>query len=383
MINNKIKVLQIAGGFNKGVSGGVASFLNSYYHHVDKEKFQFDFLALGYQCFEPYREEMENVGSSLHCLDAHEFKGIKGKINYTSKLKEFLKNTNYDIIHVNMGSLYTVLLCSRIAKKYGKGAKVISHSHNVLTYSKKAALVNRFSSKLFNLYGDYFFACSKDAANYMFSKKIVSSNKFQVLRNAINMDHFVFSETDREQYRKEFSIEDDELLIGHVGRFNKQKNHHFLIRVFNEVVKKNNKAKLVLVGTGNLENEIKDIATEFGITDKVQFLGQRKDVNKLMSAMDVFLFPSLFEGLGIVAIEAQASGLHVFASNTIPNEADVTALYHSLSLEMSAEVWAEAIVSQTYSKRISPLDKLDDAGYNVRKEVKELEGVYSRLLENN
>lgn len=374
-----IRVLQIAGGFNKGVSGGVAAFLYNYYKEIDKSRITFDFLAIGYQCFDLYREDLEKMGGTLHCLDVHDYHGFKGKAAYVKKLSQFLESHSYDIIHVNMGAFYPVLLCSLVAKWKGKGAKVIAHCHNELTYRGIRRFCIELSKPLFKYVADYFCACSFPAGKYMFPKKIVNSDQFSIIKNAIDSDRFIYNEKIRAEYRNLLKVH-DEVLIGHVGRFNKQKNHAFIIDTFNSLHKKHPKSKLVLVGTGALEEEIRAKVHSLNLDESVIFAGQRRDVNKLMQAMDVFLFPSLFEGLGIAAIEAQAAGLPVITSDAIPVEAKVSDLFWQLPLDADPERWADTILNlcRKHQRRDTQADIIA-AGYDIKNSVKGLEKIYINL----
>ena len=211
----------------------------------------------------------------------------------------------------------------------------------------------------------------------MKSRKYWKEGKVSVLKNAIDIKNFCFSEETRKKYRQELGI-DDQLLIGHVGRFQTQKNHDFLVDIFYEISKKDSSAKLLLVGEGPLQEKIKDKVAGLGITDCVIFAGVRDDVANLMQAMDVFLFPSLFEGLGIVLVEAQAAGLPCVASKTvIPEEVRLTEEFEFIDLEESAQVWAERVLGiKGTENRLDGQDKVLKAGYDIKTSAKELETFY-------
>lgn len=378
-IKKPIKVLQITGGFNKGASGGIASFLYNYYKEMDKTNVVFDFMTISYQCFEPYRVELENMKAAIYCLNVHEFKSFKGTLTCIKRLAQFLNNSKYDIVHVNSGSFFTVFICSLVARLKGKKAKIIAHSHSAMTRRGIHHLFIRIIKPLLNYVADCYLACSKSAAEHMFSKNIIIRNQYTILPNAINSGEFRYDRQTRLEYRNQFGI-DDELLVGHVGRAAVAKNHPFLLDIYNEIRKKNLKARLILVGAGELDSEIREIVYSLGLMKEVIFAGHRTDVNKIMQAMDVLVLPSLFEGLSIAAIEAQAASLPVVVSDAVPTEAKISDAFLKLSLETSAEEWAESVlrlVNQHERENIKP--DVAKAGFDVKGSVKKLESIYQKL----
>ncbi len=382
-MNNKIRVLMMTNGFNQGTGGGIAAFCNNYFQAIDKKQFEFDFLTIAYQAFEIYRESIEAQGGNLACLGVTSFKGIKGKISYMRAFKEYLKQNSYDIIHINMGSFFTVFLCSLVAKKYGRGAKVIAHSHSNLIYTGINKIAVRLAKPFFPKVADYFLACSTPAGKYMFPNKVLLSDRYGIMKNAIDISNFLYDENQRLKLRQELGLR-DEIVIGHVGRFSVAKNHLFLVNVFDALVRIHKNSKLLLVGAGELQDKVREMVNDLGLEQKVIFTGLRNDVFRYLQVMDVFVLPSLFEGLSVVAIEAQASGLPLVASDNMPPETGVTELYSQVSLEKSPAYWAEHILKRiSLYERINRLQDIKDAGYDIYSEAKKLGDLYSKLSKEN
>ncbi len=374
----KIRVLELTGGFQKGTSGGVAAFCFNYFKAMDKTQFAVDFLTIGYQCFDLYRPEIEEMGGTLYCLNVHHFRGLKGKKAYLKAFRVFLASHSYDVIHVNMGSFYTVLLCSALAKLSG-GAKVIAHCHSTMTYKGIRGLSIRMSKPFFNSAADYFLACSIPSGRYMFPSGIVKGDRFHVMNNAISVDRFVYDPIARAETRASLGVGED-LLIGHVGRFAYAKNHSFLMDIFAAVRLKRPDSRLLLVGAGDLEESIREKARALGLEGRVIFVGLRSDVNRLMQAMDAFVFPSHFEGLPFVAIEAQASGLPVIASTGVSDNAKICSEFVRLPLADGPEKWADAVLAACGHPRGDMRQAVADAGYDIRREAQKLEILYRSLL---
>lgn len=378
-MNRPVRVLQITGGFSKGASGGVTAFLFNYFMAIDSSEVAFDFLPIAYQPFDPYRKDIENKGGRLYCLNVHNFKGIRGKLLYVKKLSQFLKDRTYDVIHINTGSFFTLFLCSLVSKLRGKKAKVIAHTHSVLTYQGAGQLSITLAKTLWKYVADYYFACSIPAGEYMFPKKIVASSRFRVIRNAIDSDKFVYNKEIRHEYRDLLGVK-NELLIGHVGRFVEVKNHEFLIRVFKHVHDRQANVKLVLVGTGELEEKIRKVVRSLGLEHVVMFMGQRRDVNKIMQALDILLLPSLREGLGVVAVEAQAAGLPVITSEVVPMEAKTTDMFFQLPLDAGEDKWAEFILELCHKhERRNTQQEIVESGFDIKNSAKQLGDFYKKV----
>lgn len=376
--NAKIKVLQITSGFRKGVSGGIPSVLYNYCTApaFDDDDVGFDFLALGYQTFEPYRVEIEEHGGELYNLGIHSA-GMMRNLQIFIELKKFLEKSKleYDIVHINSGALVQVLVAAFAARFAGIKC-IIIHSHNAIIKAKSREIIYRFLKPLFYLCADKYFACAEMAADSMFPKRILKEHKWVMVPNAIEVDRFVYNEEIRKQYRKEYGLE-GKYVIGHVGRFNEQKNHKFLLDIFAKVCQKRDNVMLLLVGTGELKTEIEDKAKALGIEKKVLFVGQRRDVNCFMQAMDIFVFPSYYEGLGMVLIEAQASGMHVISSDRVPQkETQITDNIQYLPLEDSEKWEKEIYRALENNNRLNRRKELLESGYELKIAANNLKRIY-------
>ena len=285
-LDEKIIVAHIMGKWN---GGGVESVVMNYYKNIDRNRIQFHFLCDEDSTDIPY-EEIEKLGGKVIVIPPYQ-----KLFKYQKELYRIFKENNYKIIHSHINALSVFPL--RIAKKAGVPIR-IAHSHSTSNKKEwKKNILKMILRSFSKLYANNYFACTEYAGKWLFGKKVVERKELNVINNAIDLKKFEFNENIREDLRKELGIKEDTLIIGHVGRFMKQKNHEFLIDVFEKAIKQDDNIYLILVGQGPLEDKIKEMAKEKGIEDKILFLGQRNDVNKLYQAMDIFVLPSLYEGL--------------------------------------------------------------------------------------
>lgn len=364
-----IRIAHIVG---KWLGGGVEAVIMNYYRHIDRSKIQFDFICDSDSTNIPY-EEIEKLGGKVIIVPPYQkvFKYIK-------ELIKIFKENNYKIVHSHINTLSVFPLYA--AKKAGVSVR-IAHSHS--TTNKKEwkknlmKLVLRPFSKVFAT--DYF-ACSELAGRWLFGDKTFDEGKVYVLNNAIDLDKFKYDEKIRKSKRKELGIKDNEIVIGHIGRFVEQKNHRGLIDIFNEIHKLNNETVLILAGQGPLMEEMQEKVKSLDLENSVKFLGQRSDANELYQAFDVFLLPSLYEGLPVVGVEAQAAGLLCILSDDMTKETKVLETTEFLSLYTSPEVWAN-VVLQSYEnyKRKDTIDEITKNNFNIKKEASKLENKYQEL----
>lgn len=365
-----IRVLHILHSMNRG---GAETMIMNYYRNINREQVQFDFL-LTFQGKSDYEEEILSMGGRIYHITPLTLTSMRG---YLRDIQRFLKeHREYKIVHSHNSSKSVFPL--RIAKKTGIPVR-ISHSHNLFigNAGSPKEMLRKFLRKPLRKVSNFNFACSKEAAIWLYGEDFWKQQRVQVLKNAIDVKKFSYQEEIRKEYRQKFGLE-DKFVIGHVGRFDPQKNHAFLLDIFMEILRKKENTRLVLVGEGKLCPEIKEKAGKLGIQDKIIYTGLREDVPALMQMMDAFVFPSLFEGLGIVLIEAQTAGLPCFASKSvIPEEAAVTDLVEFISLEQSARSWADKILQvQNQQKRQTRISAVQDAGYDICVEAKKLEEFY-------
>ena len=354
-----IRIAQVIG---KWLGGGVESVVMNYYRHIDKNKIQFDFICDNDSTNIPY-DEIEKLGGRVILVPPYQ-----KVFEYQKELVKIFKENNYKIVHSHINTLSVFPL--RAAKKAGVPIR-IAHSHSTTNKKEwKKNLLKQALRPFSKVYATDYMCCSELAGRWLFGDKEYDKGNVYLLNNAIDLDKFKYDEKIRKEKRKELNIKDDTLVIGHVGRFVEQKNHRFLIDIFNEVHKQNNNSLLILVGQGPLMEEIKRKVKNLGLEDCVKFLGQRTDVNELYNAMDLFLFPSLYEGLGMVLIEAQANGLPCIASTEIPEIADISNNVQFYNLNDSIDTW----LKNYEVKRFKYSGKY--GSYNIKTEAKKLEKYY-------
>lgn len=307
-------------------------------------------------------------------------KRTKNPIIYYRKLKEILTTGQYDVIWYNVCTLCDITLL-KIAKKQKVPCRVV-HSHNGANMGGKlVAFFHAINKRIIERYATDFWACSNVAANFMFPPKVIEEKGVKIVKNAIDSENYQYDSSIREKKRNMMNIS-SELVIGHVGRFHFQKNHQFILKIFEEIVKRDNNTKLLLVGNGELKKQFCEKAKEKGIYQHIIILENRTDVNELLQAMDVFLFPSLFEGLPISLIEAQAASLPCVISDTISEEVLITNENVILSLKDPIKKWAECVLESGYgSKRVNQVEVLKAKGYDINENAKHLKDYIRNLLE--
>lgn len=355
-------------------AGGVESVIMNYYRNIDRAKINFDFLCNNEVV--AYEDEIKELGGNIYKITARS-KDIK---KYKQDMKEFFKkhSNDYSTIWVNVCSLANIDYL-KYAKKYGIKYRII-HSHNSQNMdSKLRGILHKINRILIKKYATDFWTCSKEAGEWFYNKKIINNEKYLLVNNAIDTNKFKFNEEIRSEVRKELEVE-NKLVIGHVGRFHFQKNHTFLIDIFKKVSEKNKDAHMVLVGIGTLEDEIKKKVEDLNLKNKVTFLGQRKDVDKIMQAFDVLLFPSLFEGLPLTLIEAQANGMPILASkDVIPKEVKMSDNFTFVSLEDNSEKWADILLSQDLTNKSKEnIEKIKKRGFDIQEETKKITKYFER-----
>lgn len=355
-----IRVLQVVPNMN---SGGLENLIMNIYRNIDREKVQFDFLVhYKKKCF--FDDEIESLGGKIYRFSIREDNNI---IKYVRDLNLFFKNhPEYKVVHGHMASLGFIYL--GIAKKHKVPVR-IAHSHGTSHLKTIKGYIKYLTFKLVKYKANVNFACSTEAGNYLFGKK----REFEFIPNAIDMDNFEYNENIRNEYRNKLNI-DNKLVIGHVGRFNLQKNHTFLLDIFSELVKQNHNTILLLIGNGELEGEIKGRIKTLGLEKNVKMLGVRKDVNKLYQAMDIFVMPSLFEGLPLTGIEAQASKIKCFFADTITREVIITNNTEFLSLNVPAKLWADTIIKNSNYERKNV--KIINQDFNIKSLAKKMQERY-------
>ena len=369
----KIKVLFFV---DRLLVGGIQSLLYNWVTHIDNTKIQIDFLILDDGNVYELEEKIKKQGFTIYKLDNIWIRNPYDLIKQAQALDNFFKiHYDYKVLHMHSTSKNYLVL--KYAKKYGIPIRIAhSHSLNFQTNSIfKKMIGNIMKPLLINNSTDYF-ACSEAAGKWMFGKKITQSKSFKVIHNAIDYSKFGFNVKTRENVRNDLNLKSSDIVIGHIGRFEKPKNHSFLIDVFYQVQKKNKDYKLLLVGTGTLVNEIKNKVEKYNISNKVIFTGYRDDVYRLVQAMDIFAFPSLFEGLGLGLVEAQASGIPCIATKkAIPKEVKLNDNFYFLDLDI--DQWTNQILKMDI-QRVDSYDNLKKEEYLLEDVIRYLEDFYLR-----
>ena len=367
-MSKPIRVLHI---LQRMEAGGTQALLMNLYRNIDRSKVQFDFLV-EYPDKQFYDDEIEQLGGKVYYTSVRKDFNI---LKFQKQIEKVLKENKYKIVHVHA---YTIgYFALKTAKNCGVPIRIAhSHSNNMTNDYKK--YIKKIMQKMYLLYATDFMACSKEAGNYLFKNK-----KYLILNNAIDSKKFIFNPKIREKVRKELSLEDS-FVVGHVGRFKKEKNHAFLLNVFSNIIRNKKNAKLLLIGSGSLENDIKNQINDMNLNNKVIILNNRSDVNELLQAFDIFIFPSIYEGLGIVAIESQAAGTPILMSNGVPDEAIISPISKKMSLDESYENWAkEAIkLSKTNLKHTNMQKYIVDNNYDMNDVVNQIQDFYLKKYNN-
>lgn len=364
-----IRILQLFTILNRG---GAETNVMNYYRKLDKSKFQFDF-AVHREEKGAYEDEIQVLGGKIFRFsNIHPFQ----LENYKRQIVQFFDENQYSIIHGQ---------CSELGYFFYKEAHkrgvpiIIAHGHNSKSKVDLKFPFRWFWKKNMMRYVNTYFSCGEEASVWLFGKE--KAKEAFTMTNAIDSKLFAYNLQSAQQIKKELNASETRNYI-HVGRFTIQKNHEFLIEVFALLLQKNQKQKLFLVGEGELKAKIQEQVSVLGIEEKVIFLGSRNDVNALLQAMDVFLFPSLFEGLPVSLVEAQAAGVHCVISDGIPKEAilipeNVTVI----ALKESAIQWADKIncLDKIDKNDVTPIIKAK--GYDIEANVRILEAKYTELLQ--
>ena len=368
-----IRVAQIIG---KWLGGGVEAVVMNYYRHIDRTKIQFDFICDEDSTDIP-KEEIESYGGKVILVPPYQ-KAFK----YHKELKRVLKEGNYKIVHSHIN---TLSVFSLFAAKCAGVPTRIAHSHSTTNKKeKKKNLLKQVLRPFSKLFATDYMCCSELAGRWLFGNKEYDKGNVYLLNNAIDLDKFKYDEKVRKEKRKELNISDDTLVIGHVGRFVEQKNHRFLIDIFNEVHKQKENSILLLAGQGPLMEEMKEKVKTLGIENSVIFLGQRNDINKLYQAFDVFCLPSLYEGLPVVGVEAQATGLLCMLSDDMTKETKVLDSTIFIRLNNTAEEWARELLNNFEKfERKDTKKEISCNNFDIRREVNKLTNKYFGLKVDN
>ena len=363
-----IRVLQVATYMGRG---GLESMIMNYYRHIDREKVQFDFLVHR-QERAAFDDEIESLGGRIYRLP----RLVPWSKSYLSALNRFFEeHPEYKVVHVHQDCLSSVILKS--AAQHNVPVRV-AHSHSANQDKNLKYPIKLWYKRFISQYATNLFACGKDAGDWMFG-----GASYQIINNSIDVAAYTYDPTKRQEMRRQLGLEND-FTIGHVGRFNQPKNHPFLIDIFAALLKKEPNAVLLLAGGGEGMSQIREKAQKLGIAEHVHFLGVRSDVADLMQAMNVFVFPSLYEGLPVTMVEAQAAGLPCIISDKVPPECILTeGLVDVMPLSASPETWAEKILAKRAIPRTDRRAEIAAHGFDITTEAVKLQEFYLKAYEQN
>lgn len=359
---DKAKVFYLVYGLT---SGGIENYSVNLFKHIDKKNIQIDFIVK-FSRHEFFDDDFYAAGGKKIAINIEN----KGKLAYLINTIRIAKS-GYNVGYFNLSNPSDVFKYPLICRLAGI-KKIIIHSHNSSEDSHNFIknTINWISRKLINRISSVKLACSDKAAIWMFGK----ANDYILINNGIEVDKFVYKNKVRKEIRDELQCNENTVLLGHVGRFVKQKNHFFLINVFEKYIKLNSNSKLLLIGVGPYFHQIKALVKEKNLEDKVVFLGEKNNVNDYLQAMDLFLLPSLYEGLPISGVEAQASGLKCLFSNSISKDTKITDNVEFINLDSGAEYWANKIKDNVSYNRIDQSQAVIEKGFDI--------ATTSKIIEN-
>jgi len=369
VMGEPVRILQVVTDMNRG---GLETMIMNYYRSIDRSRVQFDFLVHRSKKA-AYDDEILSMGGKIYSVP---------KLNpfsngYKKSLNEFFQtHKEYRVIHVHQDCLSSVIL--KAAKKNNVSVR-IAHSHSSSQDKNIKYLLKLFYMRSIPKYATELFACSKAAGDWMFK-----GCSYKVVANAIDAERFTYDANLSKQVRSELGIEEGDFVIGHVGRFSRVKNHTFLLDIFNEILKMNGQAKLIFVGSGDLEESIREKANSLKIAENVFFLGDRNDVYRVLQAVDVFVLPSLYEGLPVTLVEVQASGLKFIISDKVPVQSIlINKLGKVISLDESPESWAGQILDFVSGyKREDTYKEICNAGFDIKSSAHWLQNYYLEKYNN-
>jgi glycosyltransferase involved in cell wall biosynthesis len=377
-----MRVLHVISTLNIG--SGIANAILNYYRKIDRNNLQFDFLVFS-EPEKTFTKEVFDMGGRVFEIAAPT---LKTSLQYSNKIKKFFQEHTNEWAWVHIHEILVQKYIIKAARRVGN-IKIAMHSHAsqfVLPNSNVGFVQNKINmliKRIRNAYllsgfknkTDLFLACSYEAGVALYGKTGARDKRFHILNNSIDVEKYCINKEIRRKLRKEWNIENKKVLIN-VGRLCEEKNQRFLIDIFSLICKTEKDYCLILVGAGRMENVIRQKVREYGLMDKVLFLGNRTDIANVLMAADVFVFPSIVEGLGIALVEAQASGLHCISSSTIPSCAIVTPYVKVVDLHAGVEIWAREILSSSLIRN-NGNEIVANSAFNIEKNIDVLMNLYN------
>lgn len=363
-MSKPIRILHVLGRTDRG---GAESLVMNIYRNIDREKIQFDFaIHTDERC--QFDDEIESLGGRIYHLPKYR---IFNHFNYKASWKKLLKNNDFSAVHGHMDSTASIYL--KIAKNFC--IPTISHSHSISSSSGIKGLITNLYHKNINEVADYKFACSEQAGIWLYG----NSTEYHIIKNGVDMEKFHFKKNVRDEVRRELNIQSN-FVIGHVANYSFPKNHKFLIDIFKKVSELDSTAILILVGNKVKEN-LMNIVNNYHLESKVIFLGTRSDIDRLLQGFDVFVLPSIYEGLPVSLVEAQVSGLQCIVSDKVTDEAKITNNLEYLNIDKldSSDCWTKEILKTKGKKRSNLAGILKDSEFNIRTTSDYLQEFYLSL----
>ncbi|MDO4340595.1 MAG: glycosyltransferase [Eubacteriales bacterium] len=370
MDGNEKRVLQ----FVYLTHDGITSMIFNICEFMDREKVNFDYLAFAKGEAYAY-EKIEKLGGRPVIVDVDDIPNpFVRSIRKYYGIYRMVQAYQYEIIHINASTPYDILIGA--AARMGGAKRVIFHSHNSKGDKRfRRDILIPFCRLLVPFIATDYIACSDLAAKYMFPRFIYQKKAYTLLHNGIDVDRFAYDQAERDRIRESLGIGNC-LVFGNIGRFHPQKNHFFLLKIFAAILKRKSDARLLLVGTGELEEALKEEADRLLIKDRVIFYGTTSEIPQMLWAMDAYLMPSVYEGLPVTGVEAQAAGLPMLVSGSVSRELRLTKLVHYMSLKRPAKEWAAAAVALAERGREDCREELRKKGYDIRDIAKEVGEIY-------
>jgi len=362
------KVLQVVSSLSRN---GTETFIMNIVKYTENKELKFDFLVFSNDK-DGYYEEAIKLGIKIYQLPNRR----KNYWLYHKLLYNFFKTHSSEYCAIHFHFCYLSLLFPFVLSKIYKIPIRIIHSHSSSwTGGYHNYLLHIFFRRLVTILMNRYLACSPLAAKWFFPSKVYM-NKCKIVTNGIDFKKFKFNDIIRKKYRNDYNYDEKNLVIGHVGYFEHVKNHDFIIDVFNHLAKQNENMRLLLIGSGSLKNNIKNKVVKLNLSEKVIMLENRNDVNCLLQAIDVFIFPSLFEGLPLALIEAQCSGVPVFASDTISTDSKILDTFKFLSLQSGSEYWAKTILNSSLKRDYDAINNIISKGFSISTTTEKLSQIY-------
>lgn len=371
------RILQIVD--NISVDSGVSSVIMNIYRNIDKTKIQFDFLVCKEELNrgKSYEKEIKDNGGNIYYF--YSPLSLKTILKSSAMAKAFLKKNadKYDAVHLHTPTI--ALFTLRYAWKYGVRNRII-HSHSTMTSKNKMkSFINLILIACIPRYANIFWACSTEAADFLYGKEFCQKHKIEVLRNAVNAEVYQYSSDMRMQERERLEIKKEKVIV-HISNFSPIKNHNFLLPVIEGIYQQKQDIKFVFVGDGPTRQEFEKNIIERGFSKICIFTGRMENVSSILSASDILILPSIKEGLPVTVVEAQACGLRCIISDTITKECNISDV---LYLPLKSDIWTgillnEKVLSET--ERVQRSSEFCESSFNINREIKKIESLYLNLL---